>query len=72
MQYQDSDLIAKVKIPIKNDKFPFQKLLCIIAPLEISMTMMGMILGRGMMMLRTTVYVIWTIPTQYHRGSSGQ
>ena len=34
MQYQDSDLIAKVKIPIKNDKFPFQKLLCIIAPLE--------------------------------------
>lgn len=39
----------------------------------ISMTMMEMILGRRrMMMLRTTVYVMWTIPTQYHRGSSGQ
>jgi hypothetical protein len=34
MTLKDSDLIAKVKIPIKNDKFPFQKLLCIIAPLE--------------------------------------
>ena len=31
---EDSDLIAKVKVSIKNDKFPFQKLLCIIAPLE--------------------------------------
>lgn len=39
----------------------------------ISMTMMEMILRRRrMMMLRTTVYVMWTIPTQYHRGSSGQ
>ena len=27
-------MIAKVKFSIKNDKFPFQKLLCIIAPLE--------------------------------------